>query len=565
MGKKTETEDRFSSLRLGEILIECGYATKEQIKKGLACQKSDKKLRLGQALINLGIITERQMLDALGKRLGLKVESWPEVSASLEAAEKLPKELAFRYRMLPVKAEDGILTVLTNDPLNFYGLEDIRQITGMDVELKLCETDSLMRGIRYSYTELSARQAAASANQGRPVQEKITIKETGDKEAGETPVVNLFRNLLQRACQNQASDIHIEPFEDQTIIRMRIDGAMAEFVTLQKSIHQPLIARIKILGNMDIAERRLPQDGHFQMEENGEQVSVRVSIMPTIYGEKAVIRLLGLGGVIDHPDTFGMDVRDYRLLQHMLAAPNGLIYLTGPTGSGKTTTLYLVLEALAGRPVNICTIEDPVEKKLEKVNQCQVNVRGGITFEKGLRALLRQDPDIIMVGETRDSETAAISVRAAITGHLVLSTLHTNDAVSSIMRLEDMGIAPYLLAGSLTGIVAQRLMRRLCPACARLKEGEQAGKYRKEPAGCALCGHTGYRGRVAIHEIFTIDRQVRRMIAQKAPSDEIREYAVRKQGMRTLRECGMRLVEQGITSMEELEKVVYYDEWDVTG
>ena len=352
---------------------------------------------------------------------------------------------------------------------------------------------------------------------------------------------------------------------------MRIDGVMADFVTLKKELHQPLIARLKVLGKMDIAEHRLPQDGHFRVTVDGEIVNTRVSVMPAVHGEKAVIRLLSAGDRIDHKDTFGMSSRDYGLLKRMLKAPNGLIYLTGPTGSGKTTTLYMVLDELAKGPVNICTIEDPVEQELPKISQSQVNGQIGLTFETGLRALLRQDPDIIMVGETRDEETAAVAVRAAITGHLVLSTLHTNDAVSSIIRLEDMGVAPYLASASLVGIVAQRLVRKLCPRCARLAEATQEdqrliGKKVEKiwaPTGCPACGGTGYRGRTAIHEILTIDRQIRQMIADRAPQEAILTYAVKEQQMRTLKGCGAELVEQGTTSVDELRKAVYHDAWEM--
>ena len=270
-----------------------------------------------------------------------------------------------------------------------------------------------------------------------------------------------LNSLLDRGYNTNASDIHIEPFEDKTLVRMRIDGTIVDYVTLQRSLHPSLIARIKIMSNLDIAEKRIPQDGHFRIRLEGENVNVRVSVIPTVFGEKAVLRLLSSNSVIAHADQYGMDIKTYRRFQEMLRSPNGIIYLTGPTGSGKTTTLYMILEHLAKRQVNISTIEDPVEKNLARVNQMQVNNTAGLTFDSGLRALLRQDPDIIMVGETRDAETAAISVRAAITGHLVFSTLHTNNAVSSIVRLVDMGLEPYLIANSLVGVVAQRLVRRL--------------------------------------------------------------------------------------------------------
>ncbi len=563
-----EEKHSVQGLRMGDVLKKSGYVTDEQIEIALAYQEDHSGIRLGTALIELGYISERQMLTALGIRLGLKVEELPRIQVELEAVMKVPAQAATRHQILPIKMKSGILTVLTNDPLNFYGLEDIRQITGMDLELCLCESAPLSNGIQYYYAEIEARKAASKANESQNKKQggKLLITDPDF----ETPVIELFYNFMKRAYQSRASDIHIEPYEDKTMVRMRIDGVMTQFVVLRKAIHLPLIARIKIMGDLDIAERRLPQDGHFKMEIDGETVNTRVSILPTVFGEKAVIRLLSGNYQIDSEDTFGMGPREFSVMERLLEAPNGLIYLTGPTGSGKTTTLYLILSKLSGRPVNICTIEDPVEKNITGISQCQVNLPAGITFEKGLRALLRQDPDIIMVGETRDEETAAISVRAAITGHLVLSTLHTNDAAASIIRLEDMGVEPYLLAGSLTGIVAQRLMKKLCPECAKEKDaseeerrllGKKAVKIRT-CTGCPSCKGTGYQGRIAIHEILVADSTVRRMISQHADREQIQEYARKKQGMRTLRECGAELVLKGITTIEEFKKVVYYDEWE---
>ena len=373
--------------------------------------------------------------------------------------------------------------------------------------------------------------------------------------------------ILDRAISTGASDVHIEPFEGSTRVRMRIDGTIVDYVTLQRSVHQPLIARIKIMANLDIAERRLPQDGHFRIRAGQEgHVNIRVSLLPTVFGEKAVLRILAAAGHVDHAEHFGMDDDSYARFLPMLNSPNGIIYLTGPTGSGKSTTLYMVLEYLSRRQVNISTVEDPVEQNMPGINQTQVNPVAGLTFESGLRALLRQDPDIIMVGETRDGETAGISVRAAITGHLVLSTLHTNDAVSSVVRLADMGVDRYLIANSLVGLVAQRLMRKVCPHCARetaVTPQEQALLGRdirtvRRGAGCMHCNGTGYRGRVAVHEIVAVDRSIRRMISRGAEAEEIEAYAREHQGMKSLREKGLELVREGVTTPEELLRIAYY-------
>lgn len=554
----------FRNVRIGDVLKEYGYVNDEQINKALEYQKSNRGVRLGGALVELGFITENQMLEALATRLALKIGDVGEMHVDIRAVQKIPVEMAEKYKMLAVAEDGDTLTVLTNDPLNFYGLEDVRQATGMNLQILLCSGKALDNAIRYYYAEIKARKAALTANdsQQTPVEE-LEVGEGDD----DTPVINLLNSLIQRAFHNNASDIHIEPFEDRTTVRMRIDGVIVEFVNLQKSLHASLIARIKILSDMDIAERRIPQDGHFRMRVDRQMVNMRISVIPTVFGEKAVIRLLAGNSRIDYPETYGMHRDDYEKLNRMLRSPNGLIYMTGPTGSGKTTTLYMILNELSKRQVNISTIEDPVERNLEKINQSQVNNMAGMTFENGLRALLRQDPDIIMVGETRDSETASISVRAAITGHLVLSTLHTNDALSAIVRLEDMGVEPYMVSNSLVGVVAQRLMRKLCPECA--KEVEVDDKTReylgrdiqkiKAPVGCQRCNHTGYSGRIAIHEVVYVDKKLREMIASGTGMEEIKTYAIQEQGMRTLKESGVKLVADGVTSMEELVKVAYYE------
>lgn len=554
----------FRNVRIGDLLKEYGYVDDQQIARALNYQREHKGVRLGGAMVELGFITEHQMLEALAERLGLTIGDVSQMHVDVRAVRMIPIEMAQKYGMLGVDLEGDTLTVLTNDPLNFYGQEEVRQATGMNLRLLLCEQQPLENAVRYYYSEIKARQAASDANDSlTPQVEELDVEEGED----DVPVINLLNSLVQRAFHSNASDIHIEPFEDKTTVRMRIDGVIMEFVNLQKHLHPPLIARIKILSDMDIAERRVPQDGHFRMKIDGQTVNMRVSMIPTVFGEKAVIRLLANNSRIDHVGTYGMRQEDYQKVNKMLSSPNGLVYFTGPTGSGKTTTLYLILNELARRQVNISTIEDPVERNLEKINQCQVNNMAGMTFESGLRALLRQDPDIIMVGETRDSETASISVRAAITGHLVLSTLHTNDAVSAVVRLEDMGVEPYMVANSLVGVVAQRLMRKLCPECAREVEADEETRGYlgmdvqkiRVPVGCPRCNNTGYTGRVAIHEVVYVDKKLREMIGARAGLEEIKSYALKEQGMQTLRDSGARLVAEGVTSMEELMKVAYYE------
>lgn len=553
----------FKNIRIGELLKEYGYITEEQIQQALEYQKEHKGLRLGGVLMELGYITEHQMLEAMAQKLNLSFAQWGAFRVDMQAVEKLPQPLAKKYHVLPVLLKDDVLSVITNDPLNFYGLEDIRQLTGCQLQIEVSEVSPLDKAIDFYYSEVAAQKAAKEANARTEETVEEVVLEDGE---GDAPVIKLLSTLVQRAYSNNASDIHIEPFEHKTIVRMRIDGTMTEFVTLQRSVHASLIARIKILGDMDIAERRVPQDGHFRTQIEGEYINIRVSVIPTVYGEKAVLRLLAGNAAIDYVDSYGMNEANYAKFAPMLNAPNGIIYLTGPTGSGKSTTLYMVLEQMAKRQVNISTIEDPVEKNVFGINQMQVNNQAGITFEVGLRALLRQDPDIIMVGETRDSETASISIRAAITGHLVFSTLHTNDAISSIVRLKDMGMEPYMIANSMVGVVAQRLMRKVCPHCAVQRETtEREREFLGSDVhtvmaarGCSHCNQTGYHNRIAIHEIVLIDRNIREMISNGATMEEITRYAVAYQGMVPLKESGIALLKQGVTTMEELVKIAYY-------
>ena len=557
-----------TNLRIGEVLMERGCITQEQMEQALAYQKEHREKRVGQILVELGFITETHVLEALAARLGLEIVSIGQMQVDLAAVRLIPRELAEKQNLLAVRASEGSLEIVTNDPLNYFAFEEVRQLTGCHVVIRLSELGPLQSAIRYYYAEVGAQQAAQTANEGFAGSDAALVhieeSESGDPEA---PIVKLLSSLLDRAVSTGASDIHIEPFEGKTRVRMRIDGTIVDYVTLERSVHQPLIARIKIMANLDIAERRLPQDGHFRIRAGQEgYVNIRVSLLPTVFGEKAVLRILAAAGHVDHAEHFGMDDDSYARFLPMLNSPNGIIYLTGPTGSGKSTTLYMVLEYLSRRQVNISTVEDPVEQNVPGINQTQVNPVAGLTFESGLRALLRQDPDIIMVGETRDGETAGISVRAAITGHLVLSTLHTHDAVSSVVRLADMGVDRYLIANSLVGLVAQRLMRKVCPHCAReaaVTPQEQALLGRdirtvRRGAGCRHCNGTGYRGRVAVHEIVAVDRSIRRMISRGAETEEIEAYAREQQGMRSLKEKGLELVKQGVTTPEELLRIAYY-------
>ena len=507
--------DSMKNVRLGDVLVAQGLITEAQLEAALERQSAGKGRRLGYILEEMGLVTEPQKLEALGLRLGLpqaRVEGYP---IDLEAVARIPRALADKHTLIALEVQEGQLVVAVNE----------------------------------------AVQEATPA-----------LDIVSDASGEEAPVVRLLNSLLIRGMSVGASDIHIEPFRGAVTVRIRVDGTIVDYTTLALSVHQPLIARIKILANLDIAEKRVPQDGHFRLTALGDDLNLRVSLVPTVHGEKAVLRFLAQSARIDHDDAFGMDSASYRKMLEALKTPHGMVYLTGPTGSGKTTTLYMMLEHLARQPVNIATIEDPVERNISRVNQMQVNPVAGLTFDSGLRAILRQDPDIIMVGETRDAETAAISVRAAITGHLVLSTLHTNDAVSSIVRLRDMGVPAYLIASSLVAVVAQRLVRKVCPECGFESAPTAEQRAHLPPdietvrrgRGCLHCNGTGYRGRVAVHEILMVDRRIRAMIAVEASNDEIFDYA-RQQGMTTLREDALELVRRGITTVEELLKTAYYE------
>lgn len=382
-----------------------------------------------------------------------------------------------------------------------------------------------------------------------------------------TLITRLLEMLLTEGYREKVSDIHLEPGENDLKIRMRTDGSLREYMTLEKEYHLPLIARTKVLSGLDIAEKRLPQDGHIRLRIQDVDMDLRVSTVPTVCGEKAVLRFLNREIVVDRADTFGMREENYRKALDILSKPNGIFYITGPTGSGKTTTLYMMLEYLKKNPVNIITIEDPVERRIEGISQIQVNKQAGLTFETGLRAALRQDPDVIMIGETRDNITAQTSVRAAITRHLVLSTLHTRDAVRTTERMLDMGVEPYLAADSLNGVLSQRLIRKICPDCIAEREPDereqnilgfkvqnkvQKLRYGK---GCRSCGGTGYKGRIAVHELLMIDEEIRKKMAQRRPAEEIFEYAVHAKLLTPLREDILKLIEEGITTIEELERI----------
>ncbi len=555
---------------IGTLLAQYGYVTDSQVQEALSYQKAHPEMRLGAIFQQLGYITETQLLEALGARMQLRLVDVKNARIDPKAVEKIPKQIAQKYNLIAIAIDGNRLTVAMNDPLNFYAIEDVRQLTQLNIEVVLDVAANIADAIEFYYSEIDARDAARVANSAAVLDPAAleAVEDIGVATGDEAPIVQALNSLLVRGFSINASDIHVEPFEDHISVRMRVDGTLTDYVTLSRSLHTSLIARIKILANLDIAERRLPQDGHFKTSLNGVDLNARVSIIPTVFGEKAVIRFLSTQVQVDNFKTFGMTQDNFDKFSQMLQSPHGIIYITGPTGSGKTTTLYMVLEQLSKKLVNISTIEDPVERNLPRVNQVQVNNVAGLTFESGLRSLLRQDPDIIMVGETRDSETAAISVRAAITGHQVFSTLHTNDAISSIVRLRDMGIPSYLIASSVVGLVAQRLMRKVCPYCGEEYEPSadetallgKAFSHLRRGKGCHQCNNTGYKGRIAVHEVVLLDKTLRRMIVADESMDAIYDYVREHQNFQTLRDSALQLLESGVSTMEEFRKVAYYSD-----
>jgi len=556
-------------LRLGEVLLEAGYISEEQLNQALGLQKSSpEKKRLGAVLIDNNFITEDRLNTALAQRLNIKYVAMSDAPIDLDAVKLIPKAIASKHCLIAIAVDHGVLRININDPLDYYAIEDVKLITHMQLDVQVCNRADIMRSISEAYSEIETKDAASGANETAGVTETlgyVDISETAD----DTPIVTLLNSTLYKAHSAGASDVHIEPFEEHTLFRIRVDGLIVDYLSLSVSLHNSIVARIKILAGMDIAEKRAPQDGHFRAKLQDIEINVRVSSLPTVYGEKIVMRFMGQSGTLDNANTFGMEKDDYDKMIQMLRVPHGVVYVTGPTGSGKTTTLYMIMEMLAKRNVNISTIEDPVERNLARINQTQINPLAGLTFESGLRSILRQDPDIIMIGETRDTETASIGVRAALTGHLVMSSLHTNDSVSAIVRLLDMGVEDYLLANSLIGVLAQRLVKKICPFCVeeytpadselRMLGGAHPATLARGK-GCHNCNNTGYKGRTAIHEIMTIDPTIRSMISHNALTEDIYAYVREHNKVKFLSESLIKMVLDKKTSMEELMKLTYFVE-----
>ncbi|WP_084667137.1 GspE/PulE family protein [Thermanaeromonas toyohensis] len=556
--------------RLGDLLVEAGLLTPEQLEQALKEQKRTGE-RLGKVLARLGLVSEKDILEVLEFQLGIPKVVLADYRLDPEVVKLIPEGLARRHLAVPVRKDGKRLLVAMADPLNLTALDDLRLATGLEImpaiasEAEIEATLSRFWQPSLEPPNIAGLEEVAAAGAVR-TRESFDLDEMARAGMEGAPAVQLVNKLIAQAVRSRASDIHIEPQEGYVRVRFRIDGLLREVLRLPLGVLSSLISRIKIMGGMDIAEKRLPQDGRFQVTLEKRSIDLRVSSMPTVYGEKVVLRILDKATMLLPLDALGFLPSTRERYESLIRSAYGMILITGPTGSGKTTTLYATLNALSSPEKNIVTIEDPVEYLLPGINQVGVNPKAGLDFASGLRAILRQDPDVIMVGEIRDQETADIAVRAATTGHLVLSTLHTNDAAGAVTRLLDMGIEPFLVNSSLIGVVAQRLVRLICPRCKEPYAPEQStslyaflgeegeGRIFYRGRGCQDCNYTGYQGRTAIQEVLVMNEEIRTLVAAKAPATEIKKAAVAG-GMVTLREDGLLKASQGLTTVEEVIRV----------
>jgi len=553
-----------NTLKIGEILLYSGKISKSQLIEALEEQKSTNK-KLGEILLDKGWVDADDILQVLEMQLGFPKIDLAKYPINSDISKLLPESVMRKHKVLPIDIRDNKIVLAMEDPLNFYAIDDVRLYTKKEIEPVLATGNEIEELINKLYSRVVSQNIIDGFNEDNNVEFKE--EESLDEEQAEVasaPIVRLINTIIEQAIRQNASDIHIEPGSDDIRVRLRVDGDLHEIMKLPKTSFSALITRVKIIGRMNIAERRIPQDGRVETKINNKEIDMRISTLPTIYGEKIVIRILDKSSFNFSKEGLGLSEHNLKIFDDILRQPYGMLLVTGPTGSGKTTTLYTVLRELNQIEKNIITVEDPVEYKLSGINQVQVNVKSGLTFASGLRSILRQDPDIIMVGEIRDNETAEIAVRAAITGHLVLSTLHTNDSPSTIARLIDMGIEPYIVSSAVIGVVSQRLVKLLCPIC---KESYIASETQKKmlnldlnkevilhkAVGCNSC-NKGYKGRAAVHEIMPINEEIRRLIDSNVTTDEIREKAVAN-GMTTLLESATDIAIKGLTSYEEVMKV----------
>lgn len=557
-------------IRIGDVLVAAGAITEEQLQEGLAKQKETGR-KLGNALVDLGFISNDMLITVLTTQLGIDYIELKGAKIEEKVIHMVPENMVTKYQAIPIEIDPdnpNILKVAMADPMDIMAMDDIGLVTNLQVEPMLASEEGIRNAIDKYYGSAQAMEAAEAYRQEQQNVLGGGDEEEGNEEIDNSPIVLLVKQIIEGGVRQRASDIHIEALENSVRVRYRIDGALKQVMSYDLSILAGITARIKIIGGMDIAEKRKPQDGRITIMVDRREFDVRVSILPTVFGEKTVMRLTSKDGLTKPKSALGFDAEQEKVFDNILSNPHGIILVTGPTGSGKSTTLYTSLSELNAEDVNIITVEDPVEANINGINQVQVNNKADMTFAAALRSILRQDPDIIMIGEIRDGETAGIAVQAAITGHLVVSTLHTNSAASTITRLIDMGIESYIAGDAVVGVIAQRLVRRLCTTCKqpRLVEDDERVQLGVpadeedviiyEPQGCPLCNDTGYSGRIGVYEMMPVSRELQAVIASGATADVIEKQAL-KEGMLTLKMGAAKHVLDGITSIAEMNKIVH--------
>ncbi|MCL2665582.1 MAG: Flp pilus assembly complex ATPase component TadA [Defluviitaleaceae bacterium] len=554
---------------LGEMLVAAGFLTEEQAddctKLGIATDR-----RIGDIAVEKGYITQEELFRLLENQHKVPYVDLDSVETNLGVSKHIPVELARRNTLAPIRIEHNVLYVAIEDPKNFRALDEVRTVTRMDVQPMLASGRSINAHIDRIYGNEFAQRALSDYQKEINYEDVVSqITDTGSDDIAGAPIVRLINALLEQAVGLGASDIHIEPLMMQVRVRMRVDGVLSPVLNTPIGTLNAMIARVKILGGLNIAERRAPQDGRFNARVLDREIDVRLSVIPTVHGEKAVMRLLDRSTFLIPKAKLGFTEANLEKFNSILSTPHGIVLVAGPTGSGKSTTLYTMLDEINNTRDNIVTIEDPVEYMIDGLNQTQVNPKAGMGFASGLRSILRQDPDIIMVGEIRDAETVEIAMRAAITGHLVLSTIHTNDAISTIYRLTDMGIPPYMVSASIISIISQRLIRVICPSCKTAYTPEKAeldmagietwhgmDMVFYKGVGCQTCNKTGYKGRMAVHEILMFDHILRDLVHMGASVTELRKHAL-EAGMIPLRETAVGLLNDGVTSLEEIINITH--------
>ena len=557
--------------RLGDLLLSVGLLTEDDLNKALALQKETKQ-RLGEVLISSGMVTETQIIEALQIQLGVEFIDLSKVALAPELAQLVPKNVAKKHNIVPVKAERDEVYIAMSDPLNFYAIEEAKKTSHKHIVPMIATQDGVERAILTLYGNEGAAKAIEEMKRAAEgdktdqlfAQAQATVVGSDENAA---PTIRLVNSIIERAVTERASDIHLEAREEEMVVRIRVDGVLRNVLTVPKDLQNSVISRLKVMGGMNTSERKVPQDGRANVIAKGKNIDLRINTLPTIYGEKMVIRLLDKSEQILSRTGIGLDKYNEERYERLMRNTSGVFLIAGPTGSGKSSTMSTMVRELNTEAVNIVTLEDPVEYNIDGVNQVQINEKTGMTFAGGLRSILRQDPDIISVGEIRDGETAEIAMRAAITGHLVLSTIHTSDAISVLDRLDDIGVQPYLTAAALKGVIAQRLVRRICPECR--KEYEPTDEelsllgIRRQPGmkfyrgeGCPHCFHTGYKGRTGVFEILLVNSEVHRMILNRAPREEILP-AIEKDGFVPISDMVRKMVIDGVTTTEEASRTIY--------